>query len=134
MISASQIRAARALLDFSQSELAARAGVSANTVSNIEKGETQPAADTVRRLELCFEAAGIEFLPQDGVRRAPSGIRTYTGRDGFIDFIWDVYETVKEHGGEVCVSNVDESLFDPWIPKDIDAEYLTFRAIIRLIN
>jgi transcriptional regulator with XRE-family HTH domain len=72
-----QLRAARALAGIEQDQLAEAAGVSANTISRIERirGEFGAHVDTVRRLQRALEEAGVEFLDGDrpGVRmRAPS--------------------------------------------------------------
>ena len=67
MIEAAQIRAARALLDLSQSDLSDLASVSATTIKRIE-GVTQirGAAETVWKIQTALEAAGIEFIPSEG--------------------------------------------------------------------
>ena len=66
-----QLRAARALLRIEQGQLAAAAGVHANTVAKIEAspGPISARMETVRRLQQALEAAGIEFLSNEGVRR-----------------------------------------------------------------
>ncbi len=140
MITANQLRAARALLDISQGEIEQAIGISANTVSNIAQGTSRPAHETLSRLQSFFEMQGVEFTDNEGVRKKPSGIATYRGRDGFAEFIWDVYETVKKSGGEICVSNVDEALFTEKLGKDIDDAYMkkmgelknfTFKILIK---
>jgi len=67
-ISNLQIRAARALLGWSQSRLAEEAGVSVITVKRLEAAEeTLPARyETVVRVVDALVAAGIDFLPQAG--------------------------------------------------------------------
>ena len=56
---------ARAALGFGVRELASRAEVSTQTVTRFERGEALRAA-TVERLQAAFEAAGIEFIPENG--------------------------------------------------------------------
>lgn len=68
-----QLKAARALIDMSQGELAKRAGVNINTVVFMEKRGTEnisSAADKVQAVRQALEDAGIEFLNhgQPGVR------------------------------------------------------------------
>ena len=67
MIEAAQIRAARALLDLSQSDLSDLASVSATTIKRIE-GVTQirGAAETVWKIQTALEAAGVEFISAEG--------------------------------------------------------------------
>jgi transcriptional regulator with XRE-family HTH domain len=57
-------RAARALLDWSQPELAKRAGIGRSTVINFEKGHRATAPANADAMERALRAAGIEF--QDG--------------------------------------------------------------------
>ncbi len=74
-ITVEQFRAARALLDWSRSELAARAGLSMPTVQRVEKGGAAVSDEARQKLRAALEAAGIEFL--DG--NAP-GVRLKRGR------------------------------------------------------
>ena len=77
MITGNQIRAARALLAWSQSELAARAGVSVPTIKRLEaKGDE--LAGTVRtneQIRRAAQAADIVFIDDDadGGRGVRSG-------------------------------------------------------------
>jgi transcriptional regulator with XRE-family HTH domain len=66
MISSAQCRAARGLLDWSQQKLAERAKVGVVTVRQLEAGATEPRRATLDVLRRCFEAAGIEFIEENG--------------------------------------------------------------------
>ncbi|AMB46890.1 helix-turn-helix transcriptional regulator [Methylobacterium sp. AMS5] len=66
MLTSAHIRAARALLDITQAELAERAGISKTGLANIERGASDPKASTLRALEQVLSGAGIEFLDDDG--------------------------------------------------------------------
>ncbi|MGF1552372.1 MAG: helix-turn-helix domain-containing protein [Paracoccaceae bacterium] len=67
MLRAEQIRAARALLDWSQSRLAEAAGVSLPTVKRIEgKGPGRSAVDTLVAIESALEQAGVVFIAENG--------------------------------------------------------------------
>ena len=62
MISAAQIRAARALLDISQAQLSNLASVSATTIKRLEgASEVRGAADTLWKIQRAFEKAGVEI-------------------------------------------------------------------------
>jgi len=67
MITAKQIRAARALAGWRQSDLAERSGLAEITVRKLEKGDSDPRASTIRRIEAAFAKAGIT-LDERGVR------------------------------------------------------------------
>lgn len=64
MISGAQIRAARALLEMSASELAKQAGVGWATVQRFESVEGVPdsRSGTLQRIEETLENAGVIFL------------------------------------------------------------------------
>ncbi len=81
-----QLKAARALVGMEQTALAETAGVSANTIRNMEAtgaGPISGRAQTVQTIQRALEAAGVEFLNhgrpgvrlRDGMRRR--------GRAGF---------------------------------------------------
>lgn len=72
MISALQIKAARALLGWSQQELADRAIVSVNAVNRMERGSVDTKSSTITAVERAINRAGVEFIPAgdkgEGVR------------------------------------------------------------------
>jgi predicted transcriptional regulator len=67
-VSIRQIKAARALLDWSQDDLALNSGVSAPTVKRLEaaEGDIGGRAKTAEALVAALQKAGIEFLPENG--------------------------------------------------------------------
>lgn len=115
MISAAQIRSARAHLDLSQDDVAAGAGITKYTLSNIERGATEASTKSLEMLQSYFEKRGIEFTPDYGVKMARSDVRSYEGAVGFREFMDDVYKTMKAHPGVFCVSNVDEKNWIRWL-------------------
>jgi len=67
LVTIEQLRAARGLLGWSQSELAARAGLSLPTVKRLEAGFGPRVSDEARgKLQRAIEAAGIEFIEENG--------------------------------------------------------------------
>ena len=67
-VSIRQIKAARALLNWSQDDLAARSGVSTPTVKRLEssEGELGGRAETYEALLSALREGGIEFIPENG--------------------------------------------------------------------
>lgn len=119
-----QLRAARALLDLDQKDVAAASGLNVNVLSRIERGEVRPHEATIEKLLAFYERAGVEFTENNGVReKALVRSTIYRGERGFINFARDVCDTLEQQGGEVCVSNVDERNWDRWLGKYRD-EYL----------
>ncbi|AWM85506.1 helix-turn-helix transcriptional regulator [Microvirga sp. 17 mud 1-3] len=62
MVNAAQVRAARALLNWSQDDLASRANVSTRTLNYLEKGMRHPQKQTLKHIERAFAEAGVEFV------------------------------------------------------------------------
>ncbi|MER8416942.1 MULTISPECIES: helix-turn-helix domain-containing protein [unclassified Mesorhizobium] len=60
-----QCKMARVALGWGTRDLARNAGVSPDTVARFERGE-QLKGTTVSALRNTFEAAGIEFIPENG--------------------------------------------------------------------
>ena len=111
MISGSQIRAARSLLGISSSDLAQRSKLTRKAVEDIERGDTKPRDSTIKSIKRALSEEGIEFIENDGVKRRTEGVQTFRGVSGFAQFYDIVYQHLSQHGGEVCVSGVDEALF-----------------------
>ncbi len=61
MIYAAQIRAARALLNWSQGDLAERAGISKQSVNRIENGSMDARFSTMTALNDAIRGAGVEM-------------------------------------------------------------------------
>lgn len=61
-----QIRAARAMLEVKQRDLAAAAGVSLATLNNIERGVADPRSSTLAAIERALHAAGVD-VAEDGL-------------------------------------------------------------------
>ncbi|MEQ9586872.1 MAG: helix-turn-helix domain-containing protein [Parvibaculaceae bacterium] len=65
-ITAAQCRAARALLGWSQGELASESGVGVSTIRTFEPGRTMPIRANLAALRTTLETAGVEFIPENG--------------------------------------------------------------------
>lgn len=61
------IRAARALLAWSQQDLAKKASVATSTVADFERGHRTPMANNAQAIRGALESAGIRFLPTGAV-------------------------------------------------------------------
>jgi len=114
MISANQLRAARAHLDLSQDDVAAAAGITKYTLSNIERGVTDGSARSLDALRQYYERYGLHFTDDDGIRVVVSDILSYEGETGLNAFMWDVVATMERQPGTYCVSNVDENNWLKW--------------------
>ncbi len=79
MIEASQVRAGRALIGWSQAELASAAGLPLATVERVETGEGAPVpAEAIDKMRAALESAGIAFISTNG---GGVGVRFRKGRE-----------------------------------------------------
>ena len=135
-----QSSAARALLGrMTFDEVAKASGIGKYTIMRYEQGTHATSTNKINQLQDFYESMGLEFLEHDGVRRKPSGsFRELKGTEGFKEFIYDVYETIKDKGGKICVTNVKEQLFERWqgphakdyLSKMATVENLTFQILV----
>jgi transcriptional regulator with XRE-family HTH domain len=104
-----QVRAARALLDWSQNELASAANVGVTTVRDIESERRATDTDAMRQIRRALDNAGVEFV--SGTSDFGPGVRMVRGRPHLIrQPVFDIYVglffAVEWQGREVtvCVS------------------------------
>lgn len=108
---AGQIRAALGLLRWENNDLAKACGITAQSISNIKNQATRPQPRILESIRRVLEFNGIEFIDNSGVRLKRNEIEVFEGPDRFHDFTDYLYEHLRLHGGEVCISAVDETLF-----------------------
>ena len=65
-ITAAQTRAGRALLGWSQGDLEAASKVAKKTIADFERGKRHPYPRTIEAMRTALEAAGVEFIPENG--------------------------------------------------------------------
>lgn len=75
MITPAQIRAARALIGWTQAELATHSGVSLISIKNIERGATDPRSSTLNSLQSALRRGGVVFLDPGDTRTGGHGVR-----------------------------------------------------------
>ena len=71
MITPAQCRAARALLDWSQQDLAKAAHLGLSTIRDFEKGRRVPTHNNLRGIKLALEEEGVEI----GAENSSVGLR-----------------------------------------------------------
>jgi transcriptional regulator with XRE-family HTH domain len=131
VLDARQIKAARALVDWSQDDLAAASTLSVATIRKLELGHISPRGKTTRLIRDAFENAGLEFLEPDGVRHRPEDIRIYHGDEGAKAFYDDVYETAKKKGGDIVIVQPSERTHFSGILKDYRAMHMERMTAIK---
>ncbi len=120
-------------------DLAAKAGLTRATVSNIENNLVQAREGTLEKIMRVFDENGIDFIENQGVRFKPQGVSIFEGPDRFDAFYEFLYENLRQCGGDVCLSVVDERLLaqfrrDPdlhrrRIKELVDRGDVTFRVL-----
>ena len=66
MITPAQSRAARALINWSQPQLAGASGTGVSTIRDFETGKRTPIANNLQAIEAALESAGVEFIAENG--------------------------------------------------------------------
>jgi transcriptional regulator with XRE-family HTH domain len=71
MITPEQSRAARALIRWTQTELAAASNLSMSTIRDFERGQRVPTVNNLAAIRRALEHAGVEILDGDepGVKK-----------------------------------------------------------------
>jgi DNA-binding XRE family transcriptional regulator len=95
MIKGCQIRAARALLDWSADQLAKKVGLSREAINKIEDDAVQPRAKNLADIIEIFEMHRIEFVGERGVTFRSDQITTLHGDNAFSHLLDDVIATLR---------------------------------------
>lgn len=66
MITSKISKAARALADMTQEQLANSANMNKRTLMDFESGKRVPIPATLQAIQSALEAAGVEFIPENG--------------------------------------------------------------------
>lgn len=75
-ISPHQCRAARAISNISQVELAKASKVGISTIADFERGSRVPHANNLAAIRAALESAGVEFIAENG---GGAGVRLKKG-------------------------------------------------------
>lgn len=112
-----QIAAARQLLEWSQADLSTYSHVSKPTIIRMEKDLNSVKDDIRQRVVSALQMYGVEFV-DGGVRRTTHKIKEFSGAEGFRDFMWDVYNTASEQGGDICLYNARPQYWYEWLGEE----------------
>lgn len=125
-----QAQAARALLgNIKAEEVYSYLEMTAAPYYRFENGTGGISAKNKEKLVRYFENRGCEFMP-GGVRVKPQAeIVQLEGLDGFDIFMQDVRKTALNPDVDICVSGVDESLFEKWQGKNAGLHIATMESI-----
>lgn len=112
MISVEQIQAARALLSWTQKDLAKASKISLNTINNIERRILVPRVTSINKIQKTLEEAGIEFTEGNGVKQSLEKINTkiLEGKDSLFNLWQDILNDLDQ-GDERLLYAIDEKKF-----------------------
>ena len=137
MITAAQIRAARAFLDWSTADLATKTGLTINGINKIERGHVSAQKDTMDKMQTVLEENGIEFLSGSGLRQRDRMITTIRGLTSNTSLAIDVSDTLEASGGQLMIladeavssKNLDQAVLEQQFEKRKEAN-VTHRFLI----
>jgi len=102
---------ARALLNWTQPELAERCNLAVMTISKFEKGDlgARPEARTLDKIASVFEVAGVSFTEAGGVEPRDNLVTVLEGEDVNYRVLDDIYYSLKDKkGAEVLIAGLTE--------------------------
>ncbi len=119
LITLTQLKAARALLGWTQLELAGQSGMSLAAINKLEREAVTPRRHTLDILQQTLEQAGVEFIDGPGVRLTDSllKIRVLNGYQAPIQLLNDIYETMRRLPAprpNILLSGLDEGKWKPY--------------------
>jgi transcriptional regulator with XRE-family HTH domain len=120
MITAEQIKAARALLNWKQSDLAAKTGLSLPSINNIERKIGSPRLSTLTTIKNILQSAGIEFIGTNGVQKHTEvfEMHEFTGNDFLTKPYDDLFNCMRSDRDEVLMYGIDDRLYAKHMPSD----------------
>ncbi len=106
------VKAARALLDWQQADLARAAGLSVNAIAGFEQGGVGTRKKTLATIRAALEEAGIEFI-SGGLRRTGevTSITRHAGKDFVFRLNEDFFAAVRKPGAEIYDVSTDDRLW-----------------------
>ena len=126
MISSRQIKAARSLLGWTQSELAKASGVHLNAINKIETEASEPRSSTLERIKAACEVAGIRFRGQRGVeiKEDVFDVARFEGPDFMRRLLDDALPFLHGPADEVLFCVVDDRFFESAASGQVARYYL----------
>lgn len=113
MITLTQIKAARALLNWTQENLARAASLSLPAINNLERGLTTPRRETLLSIEKALVDAGIDFIDRSGVKLRPPELETQIieGSDWLKKYDDIIISHMNKPDDEICQFSCNERLW-----------------------
>lgn len=117
-ISIEQIKAARALLKWTQKDLAVRAGINDDQVHNFEGGRSKPLG-VLEAIHSALTNGGIEFI-EGGAKYSKKELTTLSGKNWFYAVMDDILKNLRnQKGAEVLFFGGSDAESSPELVKKI---------------
>lgn len=119
MMTTHQLKAARALLDWTQQDLAKASGMHLNVINNIERGISNPRQSTLEKLKRALEENGVAFIGTRGVelKREAITVTKLEGEHAASTLVEDILKLMPDADGEVLILMADIRNFDGHAPE-----------------
>jgi transcriptional regulator with XRE-family HTH domain len=122
LITVEQVKAARALLGWSQKDLAQYAGLTQDHIANYETQRSR-SLDVLEAINRALNTEGIVFT-QKGVELNREAIKTFDGEGWYLRLLDDVYETLKDtKDAELLLFCADDKVSPP----EVNSRYRKLR-------
>lgn len=105
---ASDVRAARGCLNWTQSKLSFKCDTSLSTISGYEAEKTEPKLETLEILAKVFFEEGIIFHPEGGFIRDVQTIKIFDGVEGFLKVLEDATQDCSIDKKEILFLGNDD--------------------------
>lgn len=128
---ASQLRAARAMLDWTRPQMAKATGLHPRTIKQIEDGEVRPHEATEKAIVALLSSHKIE-LTERGVRWRDDTVRVIEGEDAYSRLLDDIHATLIA-GGEslfMCADDRNQRQGEVAAEERLRASGVRFRSLI----
>lgn len=116
MITIEQIKAARALLDWTQDDLAKAANLSKPMINTLERRIANPKLETLDAIRTACERAGVEFTQGPGVKLNATIVKTeiFEGEDSLMRLLNDIFDTLHNTDQTLMISGIAEDKYKNW--------------------
>ncbi len=122
-----QLSAARHLVGLSRVAFGKVAGVSEETIKNLELGRFKPQTGTIQAILRAMTLLGVRFTEDEGVAKTLNKLITFRDKDGFTFFLDQLYAAAQNPEARdrkfICEYNVSHELFQRNI-----GDYLKFHS------
>lgn len=128
MITGRQCRAARALLNWSQADLANACGLSKTAINNFESNNASIKQSSAKKIKRALDDNNIDLTTNEGVQIKKDHVKILRGDDIFDRLFDDIVKTLTPAGGEVLILSINEEPADTELGQKVRAHIERLQA------